>query len=93
MGNTVLKLVGERVDGFKKELAPEKNYITTLTHSDFDTFISGSATVVYMYTPWSERDVSLRREKKLLTLIFIFHIKIATDALTLTFARGPKIKS
>jgi len=57
MGNTLLKLVGERVDGFKKELAAEKNYITTLAHSDFDAFVAGSAAVVYMYTPWSERDV------------------------------------
>lgn len=65
MGNTLLKMIGERVPGFSKQLPPLKNYVTKLSADDFDGFVSGDAhALVYLYSPFAERqDTKLAMDK------------------------------
>ena len=59
MGNTLLKMVGERVDGFVKQLPPEKDYVTKVKGKGFEAAArdpTKKAVLCYVYSSWSATD-------------------------------------
>ena len=66
MGNTLLKMIGERVTGFKRELPPEKDYVPKLSAANFDEYVFDRSkhVLAYLYSPWSDRqDIKLALDK------------------------------
>ena len=59
MGNTLLRMIGERVTGFTKQLPPEKQYVTKIKGNDFESTVKDASKKVvlcYLYPSWSESD-------------------------------------
>ena len=51
------RMIGDRIDGFKRVLPPIQDYITKLTDTSFDEFCFDRSknVLVYMYSPWADR--------------------------------------
>ncbi len=59
MGNTLLKMLGDRVEGFTKKLPPMKDYVTKVDGAGFDAAArdpSKKVVLCYLYPSWSESD-------------------------------------